>query len=151
MPPRKPVAADLSVGALASRAGVPVSTLHYYESIGLIAAWRTAANHRRYDRTTLRRVAIIKAAQRLGVPLAEIGQALDALPKGRTATAADWAAMSRVWAGELTDRIERLTKLRDQLDHCIGCGCLSVSDCPLHNPGDQLGDEGSGPRRLDPD
>lgn len=150
MSARSKLPSDLSVGALSARAGVPVSTLHYYESLGLISGWRTAANHRRYDRGTLRRVAIIKTAQKLGVSLDEIGNALAALPAGRVPNAADWARMSAVWADALSDRITRLTRLRDELDHCIGCGCLSVENCPLYNPGDTLGASGPGPRRLDP-
>ncbi len=143
--------ADLSVGAFAQRAGLAVSAVHYYESLGLIRSWRTDANHRRYDRAMLRRVAILKAATRLGVPLAEIGERLAVLPEGRIPTAADWRRVSAGWKEDLSARIARLEALRDQLDHCIGCGCLSVKSCPLHNPDDALGAEGSGPRRLDPD
>jgi len=142
---------DLSVGALAARAGVAVSTLHYYESLGLIRSWRTDANHRRYDRAMLRRVAIIRVAQTLGVPLAQIGAALEALPKDRTPTAADWSKLSAVWAGELTERIRQLEALRDQLDSCIGCGCLSITACPLYNPDDVLGKNGSGPHKFTAD
>lgn len=147
---KKITASDLSVGALAARSGLPVSTIHYYDGLGLIRSWRNAGNHRRYDRAMLRRVAVVKVAQKLGVPLDEIRAALDTLPKDRTPTAQDWAEMSAGWADKLTARIERLTKLRDQMDHCIGCGCLSVKNCPLYNPDDVLGGEGPGPRRLDP-
>jgi len=141
---------DLSVGALADRSGLPVSTIHYYDSLGLIWSWRNAGNHRRYDRAMLRRVAIIKVAQKLGLPLAEIQETLEILPKDRTPTARDWTRMSTGWADRLTERIDALTKLRDQMDHCIGCGCLSIKNCPLYNPDDTLGVEGPGPRRLDP-
>ncbi|MEM8787439.1 MAG: redox-sensitive transcriptional activator SoxR [Pseudomonadota bacterium] len=141
---------DLSVGAFAARAGVPVSTVHYYESLGLIRGWRTSANHRRYDRAMLRRVAIVRAAQKLGLPLDQIGAALATLPQDRTPNAKDWARMSQSWRETLTDRIHQMTQLRDQLDHCIGCGCLSVDNCPLYNPKDRLADEGSGARLLDP-
>jgi len=143
--------ADLSVGELASRTGVAVSALHYYESLGLIRSWRTAANHRRYDRAMLRHVSIIKVAQKLGVPLAEIGEALQALPLDRTPDTHDWKAMSERWGASLTERIDKLVWLRDKLDYCIGCGCLSVKHCPLYNADDHLGAEGPGPRRLDPD
>ena len=150
MAAKKVTASDLSVGALAARSGLPVSTIHYYDSLGLIWSWRNAGNHRRYDRAMLRRVAIIKVAQKLGMPLAEIQAALDTLPKERTPTARDWTRMSSTWAAQLTERIETLTKLRDQMDHCIGCGCLSIKNCPLYNPDDTLGEDGPGPRRLDP-
>ncbi|HZV63404.1 MAG TPA: redox-sensitive transcriptional activator SoxR, partial [Telluria sp.] len=108
-------------------------------------------NQRRYGREVLRRVAIIKVAQRLGMPLASIGAALRTLPAGRTPTAADWRALSAAWRAELDERIVRLSKLRDELDSCIGCGCLSMDSCPLRNPLDTLADQGSGARLLDPD
>lgn len=150
MPKSKPTPSDLTVGTLAARAGVPVSTLHYYESLGLIRSWRTPANHRRYDRAVLRRVAIIKVAQKLGLPLEVIGEALASIPADRTPSAEDWARMSAVWQDTLTQRIKQLTSLRDQLGRCIGCGCLSLKQCPLYNPDDTLAAEGPGPRRLDP-
>ena len=138
---------DLSVGEMAKRAGVAVSTLHYYEAEGLIQSWRTAANHRRYDRRELRRVAIIRIAQTLGIPLAQVRQMLSRLPKGQAIKAADWAEASTVWADALDDRIELLLRLRETLDSCIGCGCLSLENCPLYNPGDEAGKMGAGPRR----
>lgn len=144
------IARDLSVGEVAARAGVAISTLHFYESKGLIGSYRNAGNHRRYRRDVLRRVAVIKVAQRAGIPLQAIGAALATLPDGRTPTAADWRRLSAAWKGELDERIERLTRLRDQLSSCIGCGCLSISDCPLRNPNDELAGQGSGPRLLDP-
>ena len=140
----------LSVGQLAQRSGVAISALHFYEAKGLIRSLRNAGNQRRYPREMLRRVAVIKVAQRLGIPLAAIGEALTGLPQNRTPTAADWAKLSRRWQAELDDRIERLTRLRDQLDGCIGCGCLSLKDCPLRNPLDRLSEDGAGPRLLDP-
>ena len=140
----------LTVGEVAKRSGVAVSAIHFYEAKGLILSWRNAGNQRRYPREVLRRVAIIKVAQRLGFPLADIRRALDALPQGRTPTARDWARLSARWHAELDDRIARLTKLRDQLTGCIGCGCLSMSDCPLRNPLDELAEEGAGPRLLEP-
>jgi MerR family transcriptional regulator, redox-sensitive transcriptional activator SoxR len=139
----------LSVGELAARAGVSVSTLHFYETKGLIASARTGGNQRRYGRDMLRRVAVIRVAQRAGVPLAEIREALDALPSRRTPNAADWAKLSAVWKDALEARIASLTRLKDQLDGCIGCGCLSLTDCPLRNPGDALGGEGPGARLLE--
>lgn len=138
----------LSVGAVARRAGVAVSTLHFYEAEGLIESFRSAGNQRRYARGVLRRVAVIKTAQRVGVPLAQIRAALTALPEGRVPNAADWAALSAAWRDDLDARIRQLTALRDQLGDCIGCGCLSLTSCPLRNPGDRLGSEGGGARLL---
>ncbi|WP_252271332.1 redox-sensitive transcriptional activator SoxR [Pseudomonas subflava] len=137
-------ARDLSVGELARRSGLAVSALHFYESKGLIGSTRNAGNQRRYPRETLRRVAVIKVAQRVGIPLAEISAALESLPQGRTPNAGDWAALSARWRADLDQRIAKLQLLRDQLDGCIGCGCLSLDDCPLRNPGDQLAAEGPG-------
>jgi MerR family redox-sensitive transcriptional activator SoxR len=146
----KLVSGELTVGEVAERSGVAVSTLHFYESKGLIRSWRSAGNQRRYPRGVLRRVAVIKVAQRTGIPLAMIQEALNALPEGRAPTAQDWRKLSANWKAELDARIERLTRLRDQLDDCIGCGCLSLKICPLRNPRDQLSSEGPGPRLLDP-
>lgn len=141
----------LTVGEVAARSGVAVSTLHFYEAKGLISSWRNGGNQRRYAREVLRRVAVIKVAQRTGIPLAEIREALATLPAKRTPTSADWKKLSAVWRAHLNDRIERLTRLRDQLDGCIGCGCLSLESCPLRNPWDCLAAEGAGPRLLDPE
>jgi MerR family redox-sensitive transcriptional activator SoxR len=141
----------LSVGEVAKRSGVAVSTLHFYEAKGLIRSLRTEGNQRRYARGVLRRVAVIKVAQRTGIPLATIQAALARLPDGRAPTAEDWAELSRVWRAELDERIRKLGQLRDQLDDCIGCGCLSLKTCPLRNPQDVLGAEGAGPRLLEPD
>lgn len=141
---------ELTVGEVARRSGVAVSTLHFYESKGLIQSWRNDGNQRRYAREVLRRVAVIKVAQRTGIPLESIREALDTLPQGRTPTAEDWSRLSSRWRAELDDRISRLTRLRDQLDGCIGCGCLSLGVCPLRNPWDELGKDGPGPRLLDP-
>ena len=135
----------LSVGELATRSGVAVSALHFYERQGLIHGGRNAGNQRRYGREVLRRVAIIKVAQRAGIPLASIREALDTLPDGRTPTTADWARLSRRWRAELDARIDQLTRLRDQLDGCIGCGCLSIKACPLRNAQDALAQTGPGP------
>lgn len=142
---------ELSVGEVAERAGVAVSTLHFYESKGLIKSWRTAGNQRRYARDVLRRVGIVKVAQRTGIPLAEIKAALDALPDGRTPNARDWARLSARWREDLDARIAQLTLLRDRLEGCIGCGCLSMESCPLRNPGDEAGQFGSGAQYLEVD
>lgn len=141
----------LSVGEVAERSGVAVSTLHFYESKGLLASFRNQSNHRRYPRDVLRRVAVIKVAQRAGIPLAEIRDALGALPENRTPTAADWKRLSAQWKEALDARITRLTELRDQLSGCIGCGCLSLQSCPLRNPWDELGSQGPGARLLSED
>lgn len=141
----------LTVGEVAERSGVAVSTLHFYETEGLIASWRNSGNQRRYAREVLRRVAVIKVAQRTGIPLKEIREALGTLPEKRTPTSEDWKKLSERWRSQLNDRIERLTRLRDQLDGCIGCGCLSIESCPLRNPWDCLGAEGPGARLLDPE
>ncbi|MET1080166.1 MAG: redox-sensitive transcriptional activator SoxR [Pseudomonas sp.] len=136
---------DLAIGEAAARSGLAVSTLHFYESKGLIRARRTAGNQRRYPRSILRRLAVIKVAQRVGIPLAAIAEALQALPAERTPTAQDWQRLSRSWKAELDERIHSLSQLRDQLDGCIGCGCLSLKACPLRNAEDNLGQAGPGP------
>ena len=141
---------ELTVGEVARRSGVAVSALHFYEAEGLVQSWRTDGNQRRYAREVLRRVAIIRVAQRTGMELAAIRKALKALPRERTPNAQDWKKLSARWKGELDARIERLTRLRDQLDGCIGCGCLSMEACPLRNPWDRLAKEGPGPRLLEP-
>lgn len=135
----------LTVGEVAARSGVAVTALHFYESKGLIKSERNAGNQRRYPRAVLRRVALIKVAQRLGIPLAQIGEALKRLPEDRAPTAADWKALSEQWRRELDERIDQLTLLRDRLTGCIGCGCLSMEACPLRNQGDVLGEQGPGP------
>ena len=139
---------ELTVGQLAARSGVRVSALHFYEREGLIASRRTSGNQRRYRRDMLRRVALIRVAQRVGIPLADVRAALAALPDGRTPNRRDWERLSRHWRAELDQRIHRLQQLRDQFTGCIGCGCLSIDHCALANPHDALGGEGPGPRRL---
>lgn len=141
----------LTVGQVAKRSGVAVSALHFYERKGLIRSWRTEGNQRRYHRHVLRRVAVIKVAQRVGIPLSEIREALATLPEGRTPTKADWHRLASEWRSGLEARIERLSRLRDHIDECIGCGCLSIQDCPLRNPGDGLAAMGPGPRILEAD
>ncbi|HET6698198.1 MAG TPA: redox-sensitive transcriptional activator SoxR [Nocardioidaceae bacterium] len=141
---------SLTVGQLAERSGVAPSALRYYESEGLISAERTAGNQRRYPRPTLRRVAFIRSAQRVGLSLEEIGEALATLPENRTPTKADWARLSRSWRPRIDAQIERLERLRDKLDGCIGCGCLSLRRCALSNPDDAEAPRGPGAVFLDP-
>jgi len=140
-------ARDLTVGEMSARSGVAVSALHYYEAEGLIRSSRNTAGHRRFDRRELRRVAVIRVAQSLGLSLADIRAMLDRVPQGKAVRREDWLAASEVWRDALDDRIERLLRLRDQLDHCIGCGCLSLEACPLNNAHDRLATDGSGARR----
>ena len=140
---------ELSVGEVAARSGVAVSAVHFYEAKGLIRSRRNQGNQRRYAREVLRQVAVIKVAQRIGIPLAMIRDALATLPHGRTPTAADWRKLSAKWKRGLEERIEKMMQLRDSLTGCIGCGCLSLKVCPLRNPRDRLGEEGPGPRLLD--
>jgi MerR family redox-sensitive transcriptional activator SoxR len=128
---------DLTVGQLASRSGVNISTIHFYERKGLITSWRTEGNQRRFHRDALRRVAFIRVAQRVGIPLAEIRDALGTLPDNRTPTRADWARLSANWHDELDARIRQLQQLRNRLTTCIGCGCLSLERCALANRDDQ--------------
>jgi MerR family redox-sensitive transcriptional activator SoxR len=139
---------ELSVGAFAERSGVPVSALHFYERQGLISSRRTSGNQRRFRREMLRRVALIRIAQRAGVPLAEVRAALAELPDGRTPTRKDWQRLSRRWRADLDERIRRLEQLRDDFSECVGCGCLSLDRCQLANPQDRFGAYGPGPRRL---
>jgi MerR family transcriptional regulator, redox-sensitive transcriptional activator SoxR len=141
---------ELGVGEVAKRCGVAVSAIHFYEAKGLIRSRRNLGNQRRFSRGVLRLVAVIKVAQRIGMPLAMIREALAALPDGRTATAADWRRLSALWKRELDDKIARMMRLRDNLSGCIGCGCLSLKACPLRNPADRLADRGPGPQLLDP-
>ncbi|MDP9810633.1 MerR family redox-sensitive transcriptional activator SoxR [Rhizobium tibeticum] len=141
----------LTVGDVAERSGLAVSALHFYEAKGLISSIRSRGNQRRFGRDVLRRVGIIKVAQRVGIPLAEIQAAFDTLPQGRTPTASDWQRLSALWKEDLDARINRLVALRDRLTDCIGCGCLSVESCPLRNPYDRLAKDGPGPRLLETD
>jgi len=139
----------LTVGEVAERSGLAVSALHFYEAKGLISSIRSRGNQRRFGRDVLRRLGIIKVAQRVGIPLAEIQAAFETLPQGRTPTAGDWQRLSLLWKQELDVRIDRLVALRDRLTDCIGCGCLSVESCPLRNPYDRLAKDGPGPRLLE--
>ncbi|MFF1442595.1 redox-sensitive transcriptional activator SoxR [Streptomyces sp. NPDC058295] len=139
---------ELTVGQLAARSGAAVSALHFYETKGLISSRRTTGNQRRYHRDTLRRVAFVRAAQRVGIPLATIREALAELPEERTPTREDWARLSAAWRAELDERIKQLNRLRDHLTDCIGCGCLSLATCVLSNPDDAFGERASGSRLL---
>ncbi len=139
----------LSPGEVSTRSGVAVSALHFYERNGLISSERTSGNQRRYRRDVLRRIGFIRVSQRIGIPLADIRDALATLPEGRTPTKADWTRLSRTWRSELEARIARLEALRDDLDSCIGCGCLSLRSCALYNPDDVLADRGPGAVRLE--
>jgi MerR family redox-sensitive transcriptional activator SoxR len=139
---------ELTVGQVATRAGVSVSALHFYEAEGLIHSGRTPGNQRRYARDVLRRVAFIRASQQVGIPLRRIRGALDALPESRTPTRRDWQKLSAAWRDDLDERITRLQHLRDRLSGCIGCGCLSLNVCKLMNPDDILAEQGPGPRNL---
>ena len=140
--------AELTVGQVSARSGAAVSALHFYEREGLITSRRTPGNQRRYKRDTLRRVALIRIAQRVGIPLARIAEVLALLPDGRTPTRHDWQKISQCWKEELDQRILRLQQLRDSFTDCIGCGCLSIDRCALANPYDRLSEHGPGPRRL---
>jgi MerR family transcriptional regulator, redox-sensitive transcriptional activator SoxR len=150
-PPRAHESDWLPIGAFAKRAGVPASTLRYYEAEGLLSGGRSDAGRRRYPRAALRRVAFIRVAQQVGLTLEQIRAALATLPDQRTPTQADWARLSREWRPQLDARIAALTRLRDQLDSCIGCGCLSLQRCALYNPADKASASGSGARFLVPD
>lgn len=145
---RAGIPSTLSVGEVARRSAVAVSTLHFYETQGLISSHRSAGNQRRYARDVLRRIAFIRVAQRVGIPLADVAQALESLPRDKAPGRSDWTRLSARWRSRLDARIEQLQKLRDTLDDCIGCGCLSIDRCKLRNPLDSLGADGPGPRRL---
>jgi len=133
-----------SVGQIARRSGVSIATLHFYDSEGLIFSWRNEGNQRRFDSSTLRRIAVIKSSQRLGVSLQAIAAAMSKLPRNKAPSASDWKKMSTRWRADLQQRISQLERLRDELDGCIGCGCLSLKACQLRNPEDNAGITGSG-------
>ncbi len=138
----------LTVGEVSARSGIAPSALRYYEHQGLVEATRTTGNQRRYQRHVLRRLAFIRAAQNVGLSLDEIMAALGTLPAGRTPTKADWTRLSRTWRDRLDEQIAALRKLRDGLDSCIGCGCLSLQRCAVSNPADTMGHEGAGAQFL---
>jgi len=140
------VAGELTIGALAQRSGVAASALRFYQDRGLIRAERTQAGHRRYSRSTIRRVAFIVFAQKIGLSLEEVGRELGRLPDGRVPTSDDWTALSGRWVRRVDERIAELQRLRTSLTGCIGCGCLSLEACRLANPGDRVSRRGAGPR-----
>jgi len=142
---------ELAIGQVAERSGVAVSAIRFYEEKGLIASTRTEGGQRRFHRDVLRRLGFVQAAQQVGLSLEEIGEALASLPEHSAPDGHEWAELSSQWRPLLDRRIELLTKLRDQLDACIGCGCLSLEKCKLRNPGDRIAAEGPGPRMLLPD
>ena len=145
----RPTSHDLlTIGEVATRAGVATSALRFYEQERLITSTRTGGGQRRYHREVLRRVAFIRVAQRVGLTLADIRAALATLPEKRTPTVADWNRLSRSWLHRLTSQIELLVNLRDELSSCIGCGCLSFKACRLYNPDDAAATLGDGPRYL---
>jgi MerR family redox-sensitive transcriptional activator SoxR len=134
----------LTVSEVAQRSGFAPSALRFYEREGLITAHRTSGNQRRYERNVLRRLAFVRAARNVGLSLDEVAAALATLPDGRTPTRSDWSRLSRSWRQRLDDQIAALTKLRDGLDSCIGCGCLSLRKCAMQNPGDVAAPAGPG-------
>ena len=142
---------SLTIGQVAARSGIAPSALRYYETQGLVSSTRTGGGARRYPRSVLRRLAFVRAAQNVGLSLAEIRTALATLPSdGRPPTSRDWARLSRAWRDRLDEQIAALVQLRDGLTACIGCGCLSLGRCALSNPGDVAGSDGPGARWLSP-
>ena len=139
---------ELSIGEVSERAGLAVSAIRFYEDKGLITSTRTSGGQRRFRRDVLRRLAFIQAAQRVGLTLDDIGAALGALPSDVGPSASEWKELSASWRPLLDERIELLMALRDQLDHCIGCGCLSLERCRLNNPSDRAARLGAGARYL---
>ena len=144
------VPSELTIGQLSARSGVPASALRFYEREGLIRSRRTTGNQRRYDRTTLRRIAFIRASQSVGIPLALVGEVLGLLPDGVPPTKAFWVRASKCWRDQLNARIAKMERMRDRFTACIGCGCLSFDECALVNRGDRLADRGPGAHLLDP-
>ncbi len=138
----------LPIGEVATRTGLAVSAIRFYEKTGLITAERAPSGHRRFSRSTIRRISFILICQNLGYSLQEIASHLETLPEGRTPTDEDWAEMATAFRAEVDGRIEQLTTLRDRLDGCIGCGCLSLQRCAIYNPTDAAASLGSGPRYL---
>lgn len=143
-----PRAQGLAIGDLAARTGLSVAAIRHYETLGLLAPLRNAGGHRRYDRADIRRLSFLMIAQSLGFPLARIGAVLHDLPQSRAPTRADWTRIARSFGAEIDARIAALARLRDTLDGCIGCGCLSLKACALYNPADRAARHGTGPRHL---
>jgi MerR family redox-sensitive transcriptional activator SoxR len=142
------VSTSYSIGEVARRAGLATSALRFYQAHGLLTSERNQSGHRRYHPDALRRISFIRVAQRVGLTLAEIREALDMLPDSRTPTRADWEQLARAWQPMLDERIALLESMRERLDGCIGCGCLSLDNCALYNPADVAGELGAGPRYL---
>ncbi len=141
---------NISIGTIARRTGLAVSAVRYYDDIGLLQSNRNRGGHRRFEKSQIRRASFILAAQRLGFSLDEIKSAMDDLPQARTPTRQDWTRLSQKFRHRIDAQIQQLQTLRDTLDGCIGCGCLSLSACKLYNPDDQMGRDGPGPRKLMP-
>jgi MerR family transcriptional regulator, redox-sensitive transcriptional activator SoxR len=145
------VADELTIGELSARSGVAASALRFYGAQGLLSAHRTSGNHRRYERATLRRIALVQAGRAAGIPLAQIRAALETLPSHRTPTRRDWERLSRGWQADIDRRIATLQALRTRLTTCIGCGCLSIDRCSLLNPDDEAAHLGPGAHYLQRD
>ena len=148
MPRTRKHAQGLTIGDLSGRTGLAVSAIRFYETHGLVTPLRNAAGHRRYDRADIRKLSFVLIAQQLGFPLARIATHLTALPADKAPDRADWARISTAFRAEIDTRISALTDLRDKLDGCIGCGCLSLDRCALYNPADRAAAKGTGPRYL---
>jgi MerR family redox-sensitive transcriptional activator SoxR len=144
----KKAAARLTIGKVAERTGLSVSAIRFYETKGLVAPLRNASGQRRFRSSDIRRLSFVLIAQQLGFPLEEISEQLSGLPDGRTPTKRDWARMSRAFRQSLQDRIDMMIRMRDRLDGCIGCGCLSLANCSLYNPDDRAHRFGAGPRYI---
>ncbi len=138
----------ISIGQISDRTGLAPSAIRYYEDEGLVSPFRNAGGQRQYERADIRRLSFVMIAQTMGFSIAQIGEVLDRLPEGRTPTPADWARISKTFRADLDARIAQMEALRDKLDGCIGCGCLSLSHCKLYNPNDRIKKRGSGPRYL---
>lgn len=138
----------MTIGEVSKRSGIPISTIHFYEEKGLIKSTRNSSNHRRFPSYVLRYIAIIKIAQLTGISLEDIKQSIGEFPTDRKLTKEGWEKISTQWKADLDRRITYLSRLRDELNDCIGCGCLSMDRCPLRNPDDILGEDGTGPRIL---
>lgn len=142
------MSAGLPIGFVAERTGLAVSAIRYYEEQGLVFPWRNAGGQRKFHRSDIRRLSFVMIAQQFGFTLPQIKAELDRLPKGRAPTKSDWASISSEFRDVLDRRIETLTKMRERLDSCIGCGCLSLESCALYNPQDRAAGKGQGPRYL---
>lgn len=135
-----------SIGDLAKRTGLSVSAIRFYETRGLVSPYRNAGGQRRFEPSDIRRLSFVLIAQKLGLTLEEISGALTSLPQGRTPTKRDWEKLSKAMRSTLDERIAMMMRLRDRLDGCIGCGCLSLKNCAIYNPGDEASARGAGPR-----